>query len=133
MSERKQGPYAADDFAEIRKHLERVQGRAWVEITQKPFIPVAGGSAQGATPIKVMDRAYCAIRAKTRVEACWCYHAAPDGSSLPCPSREPEFSGYDDEAWVRDHIAWCEDIQKRERAKDGGDWDIWARNHPLCS
>ena len=72
MSERKQGPYAADDFAEIRKHLERVQGRAWVE--PKPFIPEKF-NAGSATLIKVVD--------KSR----WCYHTAPDGSSFPCPSR----------------------------------------------
>jgi hypothetical protein len=87
MSERKQGPYAADDFAEIRKHLERVQGRAWVE--PKPFIPVAGGSAQGATPIKVADKSRCVLQERRYNEThlCWCYHAAPDGSSFPCPSR----------------------------------------------
>ena len=81
MSERKQSPMAADDFSEIRKHLERVQGRAY----QHDAIPVTGG----ATPIKVVDKSSCALQERryNGITQCWCYHAAPDGSSLPCPSR----------------------------------------------
>lgn len=49
---------AADDIDEIRRNIERIRA-------ERP---------KG-----------CAMREKLSLNECWCFHAAPDGSNLPCP------------------------------------------------
>ena len=55
------------------------------------------------------DRSRCLVRDQlvANIQDCWCYHAAPDGSSLPCPPPpDPNpipvanIDGDDDWAWV---------------------------------
>jgi hypothetical protein len=87
MSESKQGPYAADDFDELRKHLERVQSRPWrnyaTPVEDVKNKPLTAGQAAPQMPrgtrCALQDGRYKEIR------QCSCQDAGPNGRSAKCP------------------------------------------------
>ena len=129
MSEQTHRPMAADDFVEIRKHLERVKERPWVE-------QAAPVSQEAEATLQMPQGTKCALQDSRYgdVLSCSCQRKGPNGTTAACPPRPGAPDG-SPAAWAEnfiwEHRKWTERVRREERAKDGGDWEIYARNHPI--